>query len=149
MTELQKLSLKKLRKLHLPLFVLDRKSKRQAFVILDEATFRGLSPAVPDLPQPASSPAAMEYDFRGKGLLWDRPDLSNEAFAKILADPNHPDYRWAASRILERLPSEEVLRLFSLEQISTWLNRAPLREAFRKPWEHALEYFRQKTLRGR
>lgn len=35
MTELQKLSLKKLRKMKLPLYVLDRKSKGGGFVIMD------------------------------------------------------------------------------------------------------------------
>ncbi len=149
MTELQKLSLKKLRRHRLPLFVLDRKSKRGAFVILDEVTFRCLDQAerVPRKNPPRSLLA--RFDFRGRGLLWDRPDLSNRQFVKIIKDPHHPEHPWAIARILERLPSPEVLKLFSIEEISAMLALAPVRASFRKPWEHAIEYFHQKTSRPR
>lgn len=153
MTELQKLSLKRLRQLDLaaqPLLVMDRKSDRKAFVIVDYETFlhgreggdleeRGREK------QKEKGDVLGHYDFRSRGLFWDRPELTNRQFVAWLKDPRHTEHVWAISRLLERLPSQEMVRLFSLSVVVEMLKHARIREAIRRPWEHAIHYWRQKT----
>ncbi|HBF13027.1 MAG TPA: hypothetical protein DDW49_06520 [Deltaproteobacteria bacterium] len=137
MTELQKLSLKKLRRAKLPLFVVDQKSKRGGFMI-------SAYPAK-DTPSPSFKALLDRYDFKGKGLFWDRPDQSNKKFFLILKNPKSPEYEWAVTRLFERLPSHELLKIFPLSTLSTLLKRAKVRDFIRRPWEHAFEFINQKT----
>ncbi len=144
MTELQKLSLKKLREMKLPLFVLDQKSKEGGFVVTS------YSKEITELPEQNSAVTKCRallnsYDFKSKGLFWDRPDLSNKKFSLILRNPKHPEYEWGISRFLERLSSEEILTLFPLPTIQEMLKRAKIRDFIRSPWEHAVNYFYKKT----
>jgi hypothetical protein len=149
MTELQKLSLKKLRQKNLPLIVMDMKSKKGGFVILDYETFLNLKEKKKDEKLPLPSPSLKQYDFRKKGLLWDYPEISNEEFAKRLKNTKHPEHIWAISRLLERLPSKEILKFFTIMEIKAMLEKANVRDFVRKPWEHAITYYHQKTSRRR
>ncbi|GEM_PF-3588864 len=144
MTELQKLSLKKLRKTKLPLFVLDRKSKSGGFVITHEAS---QSKQLKKLYPLKYFPQLNAYDFKAIGFFWDRPDMSNKKFISILKNETHSEYVWAISRLLERLSSQEVVKLFPLSTISEMLNQSKVRTFVRRPWEHAIHYFHQKASR--
>ncbi len=135
MTELQKLSLKKLRKTKLPLFVLDQKSKCGGFVIQEmgklqnQLPFKQKKEAIPD--------------YRTLGLLWDRPDLSNEKFNQLIKKFDIQENSWAARRLLERAPSALVTKLFSLDELTQILNYVKLRPIFQEAWENAVHYWTQ------
>lgn len=149
MTELQKLSFKAMAKRGLkknPLLVLNRKSHKEAFVILSYETYEKWQ-AVPQENSFSKnlSPVEKKFDFAAKGLFWDRPQLSNKEFEKILHDPKHPEQGWAASRIFERLPSQILLKLFSLPTLQTLFQSANLRKEILEPWKHAFLYWNQKT----
>lgn len=131
MTELQKLSLKKLQKSRLPLFVLDRKSKRGGFVILNLKSYEEL--------KKSQTPA----DYRAMGLLWDRLDLSNEDFHARLKDPGHVEHLWAGRRLLEYARSSVVKEILSLEEIREILSRVRLRPIFQEAWSRAVHYWTQ------
>lgn len=144
MTELQKLSLKKLRELTLPLFVLDQKSKKKGFVILDVKSFEKTirrhkrnreSTGVP-MKRIEETPG-----YRSMGLLWDRLDLSNEQFQVLLKDPNRGEHLWAVKRLLEYAPSTLVTRVLSLSELQEVLKRIRLRPIFQEAWRHAVYYW--------
>lgn len=78
MTELQKLSLKKLRKMKLPLYVLDRKSKGGGFMISPVTSGEETKT------ENASPLKATPLDYRRLGLLWDHPSMTNEEFHEAL-----------------------------------------------------------------
>lgn len=147
LTELQKLSLKKLRNSKLserPMLVIDRKTGIRAFVIIDYRAFERLT-SVELESQPKSKKVVKAFDFRGRGLLWDRPQMTNREFAKVLSDPDHLDHVWAVSRLFERLASDEILNLFSISSIEAMLGRARVRGAVRRAWENAIEYWGKKA----
>ncbi|MBF0491721.1 MAG: hypothetical protein HQM15_02965 [Deltaproteobacteria bacterium] len=91
----------------------------------------------------------LRFDFKARGLFWDHPNMTNEIFASILQDPQDTEYTWAISRLFERLSSVEILSLFRWPQVEQMLKQAKLRPVILKPWEHALEYFHQKSSRAR
>ena len=150
MTELQKLSLKKLRKTKLPLIVVDQKSKRKGFVILDYPSYEALAMPVSKPTEiiskpPAEGQEAAAPDYRKMGLLWDRPDLTDQEFQQRLKDPSHWEHVWAASRFLERIPSQKALQLHTPDEIESFLKVARIRSFFRKPWENAFQYWHQRN----
>ncbi|MBI4126671.1 MAG: hypothetical protein HY465_04180, partial [Deltaproteobacteria bacterium] len=120
-TELQKISLKKLRQQRGPLVVLDRKSKKRGFVILDLETYQGLTQSLPAVTTPATKKGS-KTDFRSRGLLWDRPAMTNREFSARLKDPHHQEYAWAVKRFFEYAPSKLVTEVLSLEDIQTALS---------------------------
>lgn len=145
MTELQKLSLKKLRKRRLPLFVIDRKSKRGGFVIVDVEgyqktanTGQSLNPPTPFLPKGKKGGFP---DYRNMGLLWDRPDLTNKEFHRRLKNEDHPENPWAVGRLLERARSERVREILSLEELKIFFPRVRLRPPFQEAWNRAIHYW--------
>lgn len=148
MTDLQKLSLKRLRKTKLPLLVVDQKSKRKGFVILDYPSYEAMT--VPVEPSPASvqTPSAKRTskvsDYRNMGLLWDRPDLTNDEFHRRLKEPSHPEYGWAFRRLLEYARSSTVTRLMTLQEIKSGLETVRLRPFFQETWNHAVQYWSQR-----
>lgn len=147
LTELQKLSLKKLRNSKLgerPLLVIDRKTGIRAFVIIDYRAFERLTSVELDV-KPRSKKGASSFDFHGRGLLWDRPQMTNREFAKALSDPDHLDHVWAISRLFERLISDEILKLFSISDIRAMLGRTRVRGEIRRAWENAIEYWGKKA----
>jgi hypothetical protein len=135
MTELQKLSLKKLRKMKLPLYVLDRKSKGGGFVISDLKN--------PEGPPPSSGKISAPLDYRAMGLLWDHPSMTNEEFQKALKDFSSENHDWIARRFLERVPSMRVKDVLSLEELRAILARVTLRPYFQEAWNRALHYWSQ------
>ena len=137
MTELQKLSLKKLRKMKLPLYVLDRKSKGGGFMISPvDAGKETVATA-------ASSPKSAPLDYRRLGLLWDHPSLSNEEFHEALKNPSSKDHDWVARRFLERVPSTIVKDVLSLGELKTMLAQVKIRPIFQEAWNHAVQYWTQ------
>lgn len=153
MTQLQKLSIRKIRGMNLgekPLIVIDRKAGLRAFVIIDYKTYeKNLSGDEEKKDLGAGRGGDLkkisDYDFRGRGFLWDRPGVGNREFAKMLTSPAHADHAWAASRIFEKMSSWEMFELFSIDSIKDMLARARMREPVRRAWEHAIEYWSQKT----
>lgn len=135
LTELQKLSLKKLRKVGAPLFVMDIKSRRKAYVILDMESYDAMV-GHPNM-------GSRIYPFRDMGLLWDRSKLSDQDFFVMLMDPNHREHPWAMKRLLEYAPSHVVTRLFSLEDLRKALKGVRLRPIYAKAWSHAIHYWSQ------
>lgn len=144
MTELQKLSLKKLRKTRLPLVVVDQKSKRKGFVILDYPSYEILKNPVKQIMSVHAAPKKME-DYRKSGLLWDRPDVSSASFHSFLKDPSHQEYPWAFQRLLEYARSSVVTKILSLEELKYGLSRVTLRPIFQEAWSRAVHYWSQKT----
>lgn len=140
MTELQKLSLKKLRKMKLPLYVLDRKSKGGGFMIssldTDEEPIISTSKR-----SNASVMKSNALDYRRLGLLWDHPSLSNEEFHEALKNPSSGDHDWVARRFLERVPSTIVKEVLSLGELKTMLSHVKIRPAFQEAWNHAIQYW--------
>jgi len=138
MSELQKLSLKKLRKMHLPLFVLDRKSKKGGFVIQELGTLvdGGQNPKFEK-----SKKTTPILDYRALGLLWDRPQMTNEAFHRSLKSPQASDHLWAARRFLERVPSTLVKETLSLGELKEIFSKLSLRPFLQEAWSHALHYW--------
>lgn len=133
MTDLQKLSLKKLRKMKLPLFVLDQKSKSGGFVIQEMDSHSVTSPQKKEIVP----------DYKSLGLLWDRPDLSNKKFNRLIKKFDTQENSWAARRLLERAPSALVTKLFSLNELNQILNHIKLRPVFQEAWENAVHYWTQ------
>lgn len=149
MTELQKLSFKKMAQRGLkknPLLVLNRKSHEGAFVILSYETYEQWHATQQEHFLPNSlSRIQKNFDFASQGLFWDRLQMNNKEFEKILHDPKHPEHGWAASRLFERLSSQILLQLFSLPTLQTLFQSANLRKEIREPWKHAFLYWNQKT----
>ena len=148
MSELQKLSLKKLRALRLsetPLVVSDLKRHARRFVILDHRAYE-------DLRRGAGGPKAhptraWDLDFASHGLFWDRPTLTNERFSAMLRDPDDPEYGWAWARVLERIPSRLVTRAIGLDELRRLVPTLKLRPRTRAAWEGALEFWTAETRR--
>ena len=140
--ELQKLSIKRLRRLKTPLVVMDRKSKKRGFVILDWEGYETLQ----GMPREKAAPAPVRsrgkpFPFRKMGLLWDRPDLTDRAFETRLHDPRHAEHRWAQRRIFEHAPSAVVTRYYSLAELREALNHIRLRAPLQEAWQHAVRYW--------
>jgi len=143
-TQLQKLSLKKLRKYRMPLFVMDFKSKRRIFVILDAQTFEGMESAASGIfgnNSPPKDKTISCIDYRAMGLLWDRPGTTNAEFHKMIKDPRCKEHAWAIKRLLEYAPSTIVTHLISLEELQSSLKNIPLRPYYREAWNHAIHYW--------
>jgi hypothetical protein len=148
MTELQKLSLRKLREMRLdetPLVVRDIKRRRSRFVILDHDSYRRLLEPAPERRRGHDVP--LDLDFAGHGLFWDRPEMTNVGFARLLVDPARPDHGWAWSRMLERLPSRTITRTFGLAALRRGVAAASLRPRTRRAWENALEFWTKEARR--
>jgi len=148
MTELQKLSLKKLREMRLdlrPLVVRDNKRKQGMFVILDHEAYRHLVEArhetAPDTTR------LSDLDFAHHGLFWDRPTMTNDEFVELLADPGHLQHRWAWTRLLERLPTRLVTNAVALEDLQRAIGFVRLRPPLQNAWESAIEYWTEKPRR--
>ncbi len=148
MTELQKLSLKKLRAMRLseaPLVVLDRKRDERRFVILDHDSYTRLLAVGECAERPP--PGLDNVDFIHHGILWDRRGMSNPEFAAILADPAGPEYRWAWGRALERLPARVVTRSVGLADLRRLISFVRMRPRVRAAWEGALEFWTEEARR--
>lgn len=149
-TELQKLSFKRLRatqRTHHPLLVMDQKQGKRGFVILDYDAYCALNnpPSAPRPRYKVSLKPLAAIPFRKRGLLWDRPDLSDAQFFAMIQKPTHPEHAWAVTRLFERLPSHILLRHLPWQQLAQLFDQARLRPALRKPWEHAIAYWRHTT----
>ena len=146
-TELQKLSLKRLRRMRPPLLVLDKKSKKKGFVILDMKGFEALkrSHDLPTAPTLSPQKASSLPDFRGQGLLWDRPTMTNRDFWHRLRDKNHEEHDWSARRLFEYAPSPFITQHFTLVEIDSMISSLKLRSPFQEAWTHALHYWTQKS----
>lgn len=147
MTELQKLSLKKLRKMKLPLYVLDRKSKKGGgFVIQDLKAYESQT----DQGEVRKKPFIKDstpLDYRALGLLWDHASMTNEEFHRALKDPSSENYAWVARRFLERVPSLKVRQVLSFEELKEILSKVKLRPIFQEAWNRALHYWSQTAQR--
>lgn len=153
MTELQKISAKRLHKLKksgAPLLVMDKKSAREIFVILDWENYERLQSASTRAekitPPPLHSQTALKaLDFAERGLFWDRGDMKNADFIERLTNSNHREHAWAVTRLFERLKSSDILKIFGWEGARELLQKNRLRPAFMEPWQHAFEFRDQKT----
>jgi len=143
MTELQKLSLKKLRKTEMPLFVLDKKSKNGGFAIVDLGQFEDELNFTGPKPIMNQEPAKIE-NYRFMGLLWDRPELSNSDFHKRLKEESHGEHQWALKRLMEYCPSPIVTRLLSLKELQAAVLIVSLRPYFKKAWKNAIHHWSKK-----
>ena len=83
--------------------------------------------------------------FRAQGLLWDRPDMADEEFRGILADPASRQYRWAWTRVLERLPSSVVTRALSLHDLRRLLGLVRLRPSLQRAWKSAIDFWTEES----
>ena len=81
--------------------------------------------------------------FRANGLLWDRPELSDAQFLGILADPDDVQYRWAWTRVLERLPSNVITQALSLGDLQRLIRLTRLRPPLQGAWESAIDFWAQ------
>jgi hypothetical protein len=88
-----------------------------------------------------------EVDFAGYGLFWDRPGMSNEQFLRILANPDHLEYRWAWTRALERLPSRVITRAVSLRDLRRLIRLVRLRPPLQRAWESAIDFWTEESRR--
>lgn len=140
MTELQKISFKKLRRQRGPLAVLDRKSKKRGFVIIDLEMYRNLTQSTLPVLRPATRMSSTP-DFRVLGLLWDRPTMTSRQFYTRLKDPHHHEHAWAIKRFFEYAPSKVVTHVLSLGEIHAALSRVRLRPHFQEAWHRALHYW--------
>ena len=143
MTELQKLSLKKLRKMQLPLYVRDQKSLRnKGFVVMDIQMFEnlGAGQTIQQIKEVKTIP-----DYRRMGLLWDQAGMTNEEFHQALKAFQEPENYWAARRFLERAPSILAKEIFSLSELQYIIDTIRLRPIFQKAWEHAIHYWSKKS----
>lgn len=147
MTDLQKLSLIKLKRLGSPLFVMDRRAKRRGggFVILDIESYRELRRfgAGSKSAKPSRKVRArrLEVDFRSLGLLWDRPEMKNSDFLTCLKDSSHREHGWAMRRLLENAQSSVVTSILTLDELRESMGCLTLRPVFRKAWENAIRYW--------
>lgn len=139
MTELQKLSLKKLRKMRLPLYVRDQKSGRGGFMVVDIQTFE--KSLDPEKNIQRVKEVKVIPDYRQMGLLWDQAGMTNQKFHRALKVFNNPENHWAARRFLERAPSTLVKEIFSLSELKEIIATIPLKPVFQKAWEHAIHYW--------
>lgn len=143
MMELQKLSLKKLRKRGTPLYVLDHRSKRKGgFVIVDLESYSQESMEKKEGGSRRLK-AVLHRDWREMGLLWDR-EMTNHQFSRSLHDRDDPDHFWAVGRLIERLPSSVVTQMLSLDEIREALPKISLwpRE-IKEAWQNAVRYWSQ------
>jgi len=137
MTQLQKLSLKKLRKMKLPLYVLDRKSKGGGFMISPVASSEETKTGN------ASPHKAAPLNYRRLGLLWDHPSMTNEEFHEALKNSSSTDHDWVARRFLERVPSTIVTSILSLGELKAMVAHVKIRPIFQEAWNHAVQYWTQ------
>ena len=146
MTELQKLSLRKLRKRKTPLFVMDFKSKRGGFVVMSMEHYEKAGGAG-DLfgagPSAARSTKRVNPipDYRAMGLLWERPGLSNKKFHELLHDARQKENAWALQRLLEYAPSRLATSVLSLQELKAAIARIRLKPFYREAWTHAVHYW--------
>lgn len=148
MTELQKLSLRKLREMRLdeaPLVVRDMKRRRSRFVILDHRAYERLVEG--DAGGTTPVPGLDDVDFADMGLFWDRPTMTNERFAHILRKRDHAEHRWAWARSLERLPSRLITRSISLADLRRVLTEVKLRSRIGDAWRNAIEFWTEEARR--
>ncbi len=143
MTALQKLSSKRLRKGRTPLFVMDFKSKKKVFVVLDMETFEKLEGHPPSWPSAARGAQQVGADFRKQGLLWDRSTMSNKAFESALRDSKNHEHAWALKRLLEYARSEVVTKILSLAELRKAVAQVSLRPTYKEAWSHAVHYWTQ------
>ncbi|MBI4236889.1 MAG: hypothetical protein HY696_00550 [Deltaproteobacteria bacterium] len=128
-----------------PLLVMDQKRGKHGFVIIDYDAYCALHQPPAQTPEKFSLKTLAAIPFRERGLLWDRSDLTDTAFLQRLRNAAHPEHAWAVTRLFERLPSHVLLRAVPWRQLVPLLKQARLRPALRKPWEHAIAYWRQTT----
>lgn len=142
MSELQKLSLRKLREMRLedaPLVVRDLKRRQGRFVVLDHRGYERLVRCAGAAASGTRFPG--EVDFASFGLFWDRPEMTNERFSEILADPASDEHDWAWARVLSRLPSRVVTRRIGLSELRERISTVKLRPRIREAWEGAVEFW--------
>ena len=82
-----------------------------------------------------------QVDFAARGLFWDRPGMSNDHFLGVLADPEHPQYRWAWTRASERLPSRAITQSLSLRDLQQLIRIVRLRPPLQRAWQSAIEFW--------
>lgn len=146
MSELQKISLKKLAKLsnnNSMLWLVDHKSKNhKAYVIIDyDSLQQKLGPNQSLPPKPTA--IAKNIEFKKLGLFWDRPQMTDALFKSILSSSHHVDHTWAIIRLFERVPSELLIKHFSKEELAFWLGKVKLKKSLHLAWQHALNYWQQ------
>ena len=144
MTQLQKLSARKLAKYGTPLYVMDLKSKRKIFIIVDENAFEQImQKQQKQVRERHERPNAAEDvpDYRSMGLLWDHPNMTNQEFQARLKNPDHPDNPWAVKRLMEYAPSRFVTKIFSLAELARNIQLVSLRPVFKEAWSHAIQYW--------
>lgn len=127
----------------LPLFVLDRKSKKGGFVIQDLKAYESTANQEEVLKKPFIRGTVAPLDYRALGLLWDQPSMTNEEFHKALKYPASDDHAWVARRFLERVPSRKVTEVLSLDELKEILSHVKLRPIFQEAWRHAVQYWSQ------
>jgi hypothetical protein len=88
-----------------------------------------------------------KVDFAGHGLFWDRPGMGNEQFLRILADPDHPEHRWAWTRALEWIPSRVITQAVSLSDLRRLIRLVRLRPPLQKAWESAIDSWTEESRR--
>ncbi|MBF0104945.1 MAG: hypothetical protein HQM16_06415 [Deltaproteobacteria bacterium] len=149
MTELQKLSFKKITSMRLgdqPLLLMDKKINAEAFVILNYKTYETLQNKNVQKQNKQIRPLQIKkFDFKKSGMFWDRPHMNNKKFADILLDTRHSDHAWAVSRFFERLPSQVILKILSFDTVIKLFEKAQLREPIKGAWKDAITYWNQKT----
>ena len=148
MTELQKLSLKKLRKMKTPLFVMDKKSNKQGFVILEIAAFEKALKTQREEKRTETKETKKIPDYRTMGLLWDRSDITNDRFHALLkksVEAEEWERIWAARRLLEYAPSMVVKEIFSLDELKEILSKVKLKPFYQEAWNHAVHYWSENS----
>lgn len=133
----------------MPLFVMDFKSKKKVFVVLDLETYEKADGHPPSWPSPSRGEGKKQStpygnaDFRSQGLLWDRPTMSSKKFLSALRDSKNHEHLWALKRLLEYARSEVVTKVLSLEELSKAVAQVPLRPLYKEAWSHAVHYWTQ------
>lgn len=82
-----------------------------------------------------------QVDFAANGLFWDRPGMDNGQLLRILSDPENPQYRWAWTRTLERLPSRVITQSLSLRDLQRLIRLVRLRQPLQRAWESAIAFW--------
>ena len=148
MAQLQKLSSKRLAKYGTPLFVMDLKSKRKVFVILEADAYEKL--AQKELGNGALTNVSCNRegggilpDYRSMGLLWDRAGMTNKEFHKCVKSPENQNYSWAAKRLMEYAPSNIVTKILSLGELAGIMKNVPMRPIYKEAWSRAIQYWSQ------
>ena len=80
-------------------------------------------------------------DFRGMGLLWDRPSMTNQEFYAALKNSQDANNLWALKRFMEYAPSKVVASVLSLEELSRAVQQVPLRTPYKEAWDRAVQYW--------